>query len=221
MDTSEELTMSTNQQDSQRAAVMKMPAFEHLFEQEHILTERILDCGRAIVKGLREMKEGDAIPPNIYTAMAILVYLNDNFADQTHLAAEEAAIPIAVARGMSARDAEWVYTDHDQGRAYAKAADIAWKRINAGDQLDVPHAIDDFARCTEGLVNMFEYHAEREDRLLFPEMARHLSEADDDLIMHVIRQIGPPDVSPYIALVVDMEEALGIPSPPADDSANA
>jgi hemerythrin-like domain-containing protein len=211
--------MATNPQERREATVQKVPAFEHLFEQEHILTERILDCGRAIVKGLREMKAGDAIPPNLYTGMAILVYLNDNFADQAHLAAEEATIPIAVARGMSARDVEWVYTDHDQGRAYAKAIDIAWKRINAGDETDLPHAMDDFARCTEGLVNMFEYHAEREDHRLFPEMARHLSEADDDLIMHVIKQIGPPDVTPYIALVVDMEEALGVASPPAGSDA--
>jgi hemerythrin-like domain-containing protein len=211
--------MATNPQERREATVQKVPAFEHLFEQEHILTERILDCGRAIVKGLREMKAGDAIPPNLYTGMAILVYLNDNFADQAHLAAEEATIPIAVARGLSARDVEWVYTDHDQGRAYAKAIDIAWKRINAGDETDLPHAMDDFARCTEGLVNMFEYHAEREDHRLFPEMARHLSEADDDLIMHVIKQIGPPDVTPYIALVVDMEEALGVASPPAGSDA--
>lgn len=42
-------------------------------------------------------------------------------------------------------------------------------------------------------------------------MARYLS--DDDLIMHVVTQIGPPDVSPYITLVADMEQALGIRPP--------
>jgi hypothetical protein len=41
-------------------------------------------------------------------------------------------------------------------------------------------------------------------------MARYLSEDDDDLIMDVITHIGPPDVSPYIALVVNMEQALGL-----------
>ena len=208
--------METSRHEQRAATVDKIPAFERLFEQEHVMTERILDCGRAIVANLRGLNAGDAIPPNVFTAMGILVYLNENFADQTHLAAEEATIPIAVARGMKYQQVAWVYSDHDQGRAYAKAADVAWRRINSGDELDLPHAIDDFARCTEGLVNMFEYHAEREDRLLFPEMARYLSEADDDLIMHVIAQIGPSDVSPYIALVVDMEEALGIASPGAD-----
>ncbi len=206
--------MDLNRHEQRAAAVEKIPAFERLFEQEHVLTERILDCGTAIVERLRALEPGQAIPPPLYTAMAILVYLNENFADQTHLAAEEAAIPIAVARGMSSQHVGWVYLDHDQGRAYAKAASVAWSRINAGDETDLPHAIDDFARCTEGLVKMFAYHAEREDRLLFPEMARYLSEADDDLIMHVVTQIGPSDVSPYIALVVDMEEALGI-EPPA------
>jgi hemerythrin-like domain-containing protein len=213
--------VDTSRQEQRAETVKKMPAFEVLFEQEHVLTERILDCGRAIVNRLRAMKEGESIPSEVYTAMAILVYLNDNFADQAHLAAEEAAIPIAVARGMRARDAEWVYTDHDQGRAYAKAIDVAWRRINAEDETDLPHAIDDFIRCTEGLVNMFEYHAEREDHRFFPEMARYLSEADDDLIMHVISQIGPSDVTPYITLVADMEEALGIPSPAPAAGADA
>lgn len=205
--------MADDRAEARAATVAQVPAFEQLFEQEHVMTERILDCGRAIVSGLRQIERGQSIPGELHTAMGILVYLNDNFADQVHLAAEEAAIPIAVARGMRARDAEWVYRDHNQGRAYAKAIDIAWERINAEDAVDLPHAIDDFARCTEGLVNMFEYHAIREDHWLFPEMAKYLSEADDDLVMHVITQIGPQDVSPYIQLVSTMEKSLGLPSP--------
>ena len=192
----------------------KVPAFEHLFEQEHVLTERILDAADRIVEQLGALSEGEPISHDLYQAMAILVYLNDNFADQAHLAAEEATIPIAIARGMPAKDAAWVYTDHDQGRAYAKAIDIAWQRINAGDETDLPHAIDDFARCTEGMVKMFRYHAEREDGRLFPEMAKYLNADDDDLLMHVIRQIGPADVSPYISLVASLEESVGI-TPPA------
>lgn len=195
------------------AAVEKIPAFERFFEQEHVLTERILDCGTEIVARLRKIAPGESIPADLYTAMAILVYLNENFADQTHLAAEEAAIPIAVARGMDPHHADWVYTDHEQGRAYVRASGVAWLRINAGDKIDLPYAIDDFARCTEGLIKMFKYHAEREDHSFFPEMATYLSEADDDLIMHVITQIGPSDVSPYIDLVASMEESLGIAPP--------
>jgi hemerythrin-like domain-containing protein len=202
--------MDTNPRADRAQITEKVPSFERFFEQEHVLTDRILDCATAIVERLRTLREGEQIPRDLFTAMAILVYLNENFADQTHLAQEEAAIPIAIARGMPRQDAEWVYRDHEQGRAYAKAAGVAWDRINADDETDLPHAIDDFARCTEGLVKMFAYHAEREDNYLFPEMGRYLSAADDGLIMHVVTQIGPPDVSPYIALVVDMEQALGI-----------
>lgn len=205
--------MATQHPPHRQATVDKVPAFEHLFEQEHVLTERILDAADRIIEQLRALPPGAQIPHDLFQAMGILVYLNDNFADQAHLAAEEAAIPIAIARGMPARDAAWVYTDHDQGRAYAKAIDIAWQRINAGDETDLPHAIGDFALCTEGMVRMFRYHAEREDHRLFPEMAKYLSEEDDDLIMHVIRQIGPADVSPYIALVATLEQSVGIEPP--------
>jgi hemerythrin-like domain-containing protein len=146
--------METNPQADRAAATEKVPSFERFFEQEHLLTDRILDCATAIVEQLRALPEGERIPRDLYTAMAILVYLNVNFADQTHLAQEEAAIPLAVARGMPPEDAGWVFRDHDQGRAYAHAAGVAWDRINAGDETDLPHAIDDFARCTEGLVKM-------------------------------------------------------------------
>ena len=175
--------MDTNPRADRAQITEKVPSFERFFEQEHVLTDRILDCATAIVERLRTLREGEQIPRDLFTAMAILVYLNENFADQTHLAQEEAAIPIAIARGMPPQDAEWVYRDHEQGRAYAKAAGVAWDRINADDETDLPHAIDDFARCTEGLVKMFAYHAEREDNYLFPEMGRYLSAADDDLII--------------------------------------
>lgn len=207
--------MSKPQPAHRVAAAKKVPSFERFFEQEHLLTERILDCAIAIVDGLKALKKGEKIPQQLYSAMGILTYLNENFADQTHLAAEEAAIPIAVARGMNPNHVAWVYSDHEQGRSYARAAGVAWRRILGGDPVDYPHAIDDFARCTEGLVKMFQYHAEREDHHLFPEMAKYLSDADDDLIMHVITQIGPQDVSPYIALVASMEDALNIHPPAA------
>jgi hemerythrin-like domain-containing protein len=209
--------MATQHPPHRQATVDKVPAFEHLFEQEHVLTERILDAADRIVEQLQALPEGEKIPHDLYQAMAILVYLNDNFADQAHLAAEEAAIPIAIARGMPAKDAAWVYTDHDQGRAYAKSIDIAWQRINSDDETDYPHAIDDYQRNTEGMVKMFRYHAEREDHRLFPEMAKYMSPDDDDLVMHVIRQIGPADVTPYISLVATLEESVGIQPPTATE----
>ena len=36
--------MDTNPQDNRAAASEKVPSFERFFEQEHLLTDRILDC---------------------------------------------------------------------------------------------------------------------------------------------------------------------------------
>ncbi len=110
--------MNTNPQADRAAATEKVPSFELFFEQEHLLTYRILDCATAIVEQLRALPEGERIPRDLYTAMAILVYLNVNFADQTHLAQEEAAIPLAIARSSFSRAIQ----PSDSTRATARTA---------------------------------------------------------------------------------------------------
>jgi FMN phosphatase YigB (HAD superfamily)/hemerythrin-like domain-containing protein len=189
-------------------------AFEHFFEHEHLLGERIFACGSKIVEGLKPLKEGDAIPDGVLTAMSILIFLVNHFADQAHLRAEEAVIPLAVARGMDPRHAEWVLNDHEQARAYWASMTVAWRRIQAGDPDDVYYAIGDFWRSTEAFVILFKHHADRENDQLYPEMGRHFSDGDDTLVMGLLAEISPRDFTPYVGLVADMEQALGIPSPP-------
>jgi hypothetical protein len=82
----------------------------------------------------------------------------------------------------------------------------------------MPHVIDAFARCPEGTVKMFCYHSKQEDHRHFPNMAKYLREADKDLLMHAIRQIGPEDVSPYISLVATREESVGVDPPQREDA---
>src|SRR5439155_2259884 len=130
-------------------------AFEHFLEHEHLLGDRIFECGARIVEQLKELPEGGPIPDKLHQAMGILIYLTNNFADQAHLKAEEAAIPIAIARGMNPKDVAWVFFHHDQGRAYFRAMDVAWQRIQAGEERDMPLAIDAYARSTEGFVKLF------------------------------------------------------------------
>jgi hemerythrin-like domain-containing protein len=188
-------------------------AFEHFLEHEHLLGDRIFECGSRIVEQLRELPEGGPIPDKLHQAMGILIYLTNNFADQAHLKAEEAAIPIAIARGMNPRDVAWVYFHHDQGRAYFHAMDVAWQRIQAGEERDMPLAIDAFARSTEGFVQLFIEHAERENDELYPLMGRYFSDTDDTLVLNLLDQVGPSDFTPYIGLVSAMEEALGVAVP--------
>lgn len=187
-------------------------AFEAFLEHEHLIGERIFECGGRIVDGLRPLTT-PVIPPNIRTAMAMLVYLIENFADQVHLKAEEAIIPLAVARGMDPARGRWVFDQHDQARAYWQAMSTAWRRIQAGDPDDTVYAIGDFWRCTEAFVLLFRRHAVRENDELYPEIGRFLNDTDDTLIMGILRQVGFPDVTPYVAIVEAMEQSLGIEVP--------
>ncbi len=192
-------------------------AFEAFFEHEHLLGDRIFACGEEIVKRLKAMGDGDEvapeqIDPDLYRAMATLIYLTNNFADQAHLQAEEAVVPLAIARGMDPKNAQWFYFHHEQGRAYFKAMDVAWRRIEAGEQRDLPYAIDAFWRCTEGFVKLFLHHAVRENDELYPEMGRYFNDTDDTLVINLISHVGPADFTPYVGLVSAMEQALGIES---------
>jgi len=185
-------------------------AFEAFLEHEHLLGERIFACGSRIVAALRALSAGEPIPANVRTAMAMLVYLVNNFADQVHLQAEEAIIPLAVARGMPVGHGRWVFDQHDQARAYWRALSVAWKRIEADDADDAWYAIGDFWRTTEAFVILFQRHAVREDDELYPAMGSYFNDTDDTLVMNMIAHVGPPDITPYVALVQAMEQALGI-----------
>lgn len=185
-------------------------AFEAFFEHEHLLGDRIFDCMTKISEELRGLPKGAAIPRNVYGAMGILIYLTNNFADQAHLQAEEAVVPLAIARGMDPDSVAWLWQQHDQGRAYFRALDIAWKRIQIGDAADLPLAIDAFSRCCDGFVLLFKEHATRENDELYPTMGSFFNDTDDTLIINLISHIGPADFTPYVGLVSSMEEALGL-----------
>jgi hypothetical protein len=48
--------MDTNPRADRAQITEKVPSFERFFEQEHVLTDRILDCATAIVERLRIAK---------------------------------------------------------------------------------------------------------------------------------------------------------------------
>ena len=188
--------------------------FEKFLEMEHVLGDRVIAAGYVIADRLKGVTSLDAIPPGVRAAMGIMVYLHEYFADQAHLVAEEMTIPLAVSRGMDPARAQWVLDHHEQARLYWKAIAVAWRRIVHGDAGDASYAIEDFWRCTEAFCKLFEYHAARENDVLFPEMGRYFTPADDALVMGIITHVGPPDMGPYVDLVAEMEKALGTTPPP-------
>jgi len=185
-------------------------AFEDFLEHEHLLGDRIFNCAQKIAEELKALNEGDAIPDNVKSATGLLMYLLNNFADQAHFSAEEAAIPIAIARGMDPKHASWVYLHHDTARAYWRAMTLAWERMQADDATDVWYALGDFWRLAEAFVILFKHHAERENDELYPEMGRRFSDSDDTLVLNLLATIGPRDFTPYVGIVADMEEVLGL-----------
>jgi HAD superfamily hydrolase (TIGR01549 family) len=185
-------------------------AFEAFFEHEHLLGMRIFACGTQIVERLRALLKGQEVPQEVRAAMGFYVYLIDNFVDQVHLRAEEAVLPVAVARGMDPKRVEWVLNQHDQARAYFRALDVAWRRIETGDADDRWYAIGDFWRTLDAFVTLFTRHAIRENDELYPEVGSYLGDADDSLVLGIVSRMGPPDITPYVAMVGAMESALGL-----------
>ena len=192
--------------------------FEELFLKQHALGERIFDCGDDIVRQLRSLRDTTPIPAALRGAMGFMVYLNDHFGDRTHFRAEEAAIELAVARGMDPALGGWVLLQHDQARAYFRAMHVAWARIVSADQQDARIARTDFWRAVEGFVLLFRQHAVREDDELYLLLREHLRGADDDMTLRIIADFGPRDVTPYVDMVAEMERLLAINSPNVDAS---
>jgi hemerythrin-like domain-containing protein len=183
-------------------------AFEAFLEHEHLLGEVLFDAAERIARDLKDLNEGDPIPDNVKTAMGLLMYVLNNFAAQAHFAAEEAVIPLAVARGLDERSVQWVFDHHEQAKAYWRVMTLAWDRIQRGDPRDTWYAIGDFWRSSEAFVILLRHHAEREEDELYPSIGRHFSDADDTLALNLIATIGPRDFTPFVGLVMDIQQAL-------------
>ena len=142
--------------------------------------------------------------------MGLFVYLINNFADQAHLRAEEAVIPIAIARGMDPKKAEFVYNHHEQARAYWAGITLAYKRILTGSAPDRALAYGDYWRLTEAFVILFDAHAKLENDHLYPNVGQYLNDGDDTRIMTLLGEFGWRDIGPFAEMVGQMEEALAI-----------
>lgn len=199
--------------------------FEAQLEHEHMLGERIFAVGGAIATGIGNLIDGKApaqvpdrwtSPPNIAVpgdlrrAMALFLHLIDRFADPVHLKAEEAMIEFAVGCGMPRATGQWVFDQHDQARAYWGAIDVAWRRIQTGDDDDRFYALQDFKALAQAFVVLFKAHAVRENNQLYPAAGAVFNDADDALVLNMIQHSGVPDISPYIGMVERAEALLRI-----------
>jgi hemerythrin-like domain-containing protein len=172
---------------------------EVLMEEDHLIGKRIVMSAGKIAALIAQGKKPSMI------ALGNLNYLVHNYIDTFHHRKEEEALmPICVSRGFPLRDIEWVKLEHDQGRAYFKGIDCAYKRMLIGDD----YAMEDLRFCLEGFVNLYRKHGAREDNDLLPKMTAVLTDQDDALLLDLFERIGPGDLTPFLLLISQMEAEL-------------
>lgn len=176
--------------------------FEILLEEEHALGKRITLAAAKIARDIRSNQ------PNV-AALALLAYVLETFIEPYHHKKEEDAVfPIALARGLPRAALEQTLLEHDSGRLYFKAIANAVKRVQAGRLA----ALEEAAALIDALVSLYRAHAQEEDQTLFPQLGAYLTDADDAIVVELMRKIGPPDITPYLALVESLERAAGVGS---------
>lgn len=174
---------------------------ETMMEEEHLIGKRIVGAATRIATLITEKKKVPLI------ALGNLVYLLHQYVDPYHHKKEEnILLPFAISRGFPKAQTEWVVLEHDQGRAYFNAIDIAYKRICNGDE----HAYTDLKGSLEGFVQLYARHGGREDAELLPAMGQYLSDQDDALLVDLFAKAGPADLTPYLIIIAQMEQALSI-----------
>ncbi|MGH8474013.1 MAG: hypothetical protein ACREVJ_16545 [Gammaproteobacteria bacterium] len=94
--------------------------------------------------------------------------------------------------------------EHDQGRIYFRGMDLALERMRSGDA----NARKDFAYCVRGFGELYQEHGRKEDDELFPTLGDMLTEADDALIVDLMGDIGPADLTLYLTVIAELEAGL-------------
>lgn len=174
--------------------------FEELLEEEHLLGKRIVEAAAKVAEKI-EAGEKPVV------ALALLVNLLQNFVDPYHHRKEEEGLmPLALARGLPADLYDQTIRDHDQGRLYFSALEVIVRRIQHGDERALPEA----ALILHAFVSLYHSHAVDENDHLFPEIGKYLTDTDDAIVVELLRQIGPAELTPWLALVQSLEVEVGI-----------
>lgn len=175
-------------------------AFEMFLEEEHLLGKRIVGCAAEISKRLEAGQ-----PP--MTALGLLVYLLNNFIDPYHHRKEEIALlPLLRARGMPAAETAFMLSEHDQGRSYFRSIDIGLRRLAEGNA----KAAREIKLALDGFIELYRAHGMKENDQFFPAAGKFLKPADDVLIVSLMAEVGPRDITPFIALIQTLEADLGV-----------
>lgn len=172
---------------------------EMMMEEEHLVGKRIVAASARISQLITDDK------PVSMIALGNLVYLLQNFVDPYHHRKEEKIlIPFAISRGYPKNKTNWILLEHNQGRCYFDAIEIAYERIQNGDHI----ALNDLKLSLDGFVELYKQHGAREDNEFLPESCKLFSALDDALLVDLFAKAGPADLTPYLALIAQTESEL-------------
>lgn len=172
---------------------------EQLMEEEHLVGKRIVGASAKIAAMIAENKQ---VP---LAAIGNLVFLLQNFVNPFHHRKEETIlIPFAISRGYPKAKTAWILLEHDQGRCYFNAIEVAYNRLLNGDMV----ALNCLKVNLEGFVALYKQHGAREDNEFLPESGKLFTPQDDALIVDLFAKAGPGDLTPYLALIAQTEAEL-------------
>lgn len=172
---------------------------EVIMEEEHLIGKRIVGASVKIAAKIAEGKEVSML------ALGNLVYLLQHYVEPFHHKKEEnILLPFAISRGYPQDKVTWVLLEHDQGRMYFNAIETAYKRLLNGNTI----AWNDLRLNLEGFTALYKQHGGREDNEFLPEVGKLFSPADDALICDLFAKAGPADLTPYLAIIAQLESEL-------------
>lgn len=174
---------------------------EATMEEDHLIGRRLVVAAAVLAKWIAEAGEAPL------KAMGLLTFLLHEFIDGYHHKVEERVLlPLAMAYGLAPGDADYVYNDHERGRAHFAALSAALERIRRGDRA----AFQDFRAELEGFVTLYRAHARRENDETLPRIGALLNGQDDALIVELMQRYSPGDLGPWLMLIAELEDELGI-----------
>lgn len=200
---------------SPEAAEYSGRLFETILEEDHLIGKRVTIAASKIADGLEALPAGCRPPPSLLRAMTLLVWLLNEYIDPYHhRVEEETVIPLARARGLPEFQCEILLRQHDQGRAYFKALDVALQRIRGPGFYEPDRAATgEFALLCRAFVTLYKAHGPMENDFFFPAAGKLFDDMDDALVVELMHRIGPHQIAPYLAILDQIDRSIAEPAP--------
>jgi hypothetical protein len=166
-----------------------------ILEPEVILSKRILRVAQSLAAELA--RGGRPI-----LALGLLVHLFESFVETCYTRAEEAILPVALARGLPTSLYARALRSHEQGRTYFRTLALLLQRIEMGETVA-------FDECELVLQAFVRFHRScLADDGVRTEIGLYLDDEGERMIVELLQAAGASDVISFVDVVASIESAL-------------